>query len=59
MSNENLFIDQISELTPKEKLVDEVIRLIVEDVEYGDTSSIEGLLMMVPEKTLITFLPEE
>jgi hypothetical protein len=43
----------------KEELVDEVIRLIVEDVEYGDTSSIEGLLMMVPEKTLIEFLPEE
>ena len=46
-------------LASKEELVEEVIRLIVIDVEYGDTSSIEGLLMMVPEKTLIDFLPEE
>ena len=43
----------------KEELVAEVLRLIVEDVEYGDLSSIEGLLMRVPESTLIVFLPED
>jgi hypothetical protein len=62
MSNGNLFIDQISELTSKEKLVDEHIRLIVGDAEYSDTSLIEDLrreLMMVPEKKLIALLPEE
>jgi len=43
----------------KEELVAEVLRLIVEDVEYGDLSSIEGLLMRVPESTLVVFLPED
>lgn len=43
----------------KEELVEEVLRLIVEDVEYGDLTSIEGLLMLVPENALIGFLPED
>lgn len=43
----------------KEELVDELIRLIVGDAEYSDTSLIEGLrreLMMVPEKRLIALM---
>lgn len=46
-------------MSDRQKLVDEVIRLIVEDVEHGDLTSIEGLLMLVPESTLIGFLPED
>jgi len=43
----------------KQELVDQVIRLMIIDISYGDFSAIEGLLMMVPEKTLINFLPED
>jgi hypothetical protein len=42
-----------------QKLIDNVLELIVEDVERGDLTAIEELLKFAPRKNLEAFLKEE
>jgi len=42
-----------------QKLIDDVLELIVEDVGRGDLTAIEELLKFAPRKNLEAFLKEE
>jgi len=41
-----------------EKLINEVLKQIAEDVANKDYTAIEELLQLIPEKNLRAFLPE-
>ena len=43
----------------QEQLIDQVLRQIVSDVEYGDLTAIEELLRCVPESNLKGYLAED
>lgn len=47
-----------AEATEKSRVVDAVLNQILRDVEYGDLTAIEELLMYVPLENLQAYLPE-
>lgn len=46
-------------VTEREVLLDQVVDQIREDIENGDFTAIYELLMELPDKTLLAYLPEE
>ena len=46
-------------VTEREVLLDQVVGQIREDIENGDFTAIYELLMELPDKTLLAYLPEE
>lgn len=45
--------------TEREVLLDQVVDQIREDIENGDFTAIYELIMELPDKTLLAYLPEE
>ena len=48
----------VEQLSPKQILIDKVIEEIKKDIASGDVTAIDGLLQLVPTKTLQDYLPE-
>lgn len=46
-------------VTEREVLLDQVVDQIREDIENGDFTAIYELIMELPDKTLLAYLPEE
>ena len=46
-------------MVDRQRLIDDVIQQIQEDVENGDHIAIEGMLEKVPTEVLQGYLPEE
>jgi len=56
---ENYEDGSLRAITEHQLLVEQVLVQIRKDVECGDVTAIEGLLQLIPLKTLKDFLPEE
>ena len=46
-------------ITEREVLLDQVVDQIRKDTENGDFTAIYELIMELPDKTLLAYLPEE
>ncbi len=54
-----VYLDTLRKLSEQDVLVEQALRQIVKDVNDGDLTAIEGLLQVIPIKTLKDFLPEK
>ena len=50
---------QYKRAVAKHDLIDRVMDQIAQDLEGGDLTALEELLMFVPRENLIAYLPEE
>jgi len=43
----------------EQKLIDQVLEQILQDILNGDLTAIEELIKFIPESNLVAYLPEE